>query len=319
MTLKNAWAGLARMTGGLVLAVCVSAPAFAAVTLHVTTNDAVPGGTLTLSLASTRGEGDPATASEQLDVTFDTSQLDLLGVCSGNGPACHLNSECASGRCVLNCSKSERLTRQDFNATFPDFQDLPGSLRKVRLRVLAPITGQLPLPSFEDGPVATCQFAVNPSAGLGPVSLSANRIEVGDNEGGTIAATVEITAGSIVAALPTATATATIPPTPTNTVVVPTNTPIPATPTPTSTIAAPTRTSTVPPTQTPTAVAPTATSTTVVATRTSAPTHAPATATPTSTSRRGGGDGCNVAATRDPSGPWSLLVVPFLLIWRRRS
>lgn len=328
--MKSAFVAASLVAGALLGAL----PATAAVTLHVGTNDGIPGGEIALTLSMIRGAVDESVASAQLDVIFDTTQLRLNGSCSNGGAACQQDAECGEGHCQLSCVKDARLTVQDFNATYPEFQNLPANQRKVRLRVLAPIQVQLPLPTFEDGVVATCTFAVPADAPLGAISLSANRLEVGDEEGDALESNVVIEAGTIVSELPTPTATATIVPTDTPTEVVtetPTVTETPVTPTSIPTDS-PTPPTVIVPTNTPITVVPTATTqpTTAVPTAiptatappsTSTPTEVPFTATPTR-KRGDDGDGCNIAA--QPSDSWRailLLALPagMVITLRRRS
>lgn len=297
--------------------------ASAAVTIRVATNDGSPGGELTLNVSMTRDAADPEVASAQTDVIFDTTQVQLPGVCSDNGDACQDNAECTSGQCVLSCIKDPRLTRQSFNATFPEFQNLPSGQRKVRLRVLAPIQGTLPLPTFGDGTIATCQLTILPSAAIGPVSLDANRLEVGDGQGDPLSASLEIAPGNIVPVgstptqTPTATVTETATPVPTDTPTgTPTNTPVPPTATPTNTIVP---TNTVAPTVT---VQPTATRTAIGVTPTTIPptatrTAISATATPTKSKKDD--DGCQISSTGNGSSAgWCLAIGAALLLARRR-
>lgn len=282
--LQGALRGLVVMAW-LMPTALVAQPAAAVVTLRVQTSDGVPGGTLPLVVSMQREAGDDSVASAQLDLIYETAQLALPGSCSGDGSACTTNEECGSGTCELLCDKDARLAQQDFNATFPEFQNVQPGQKRVRLRLLAPIQVTLPLPTFSDGVLAMCMFDIPATAPLGPINLSGTRLEVGDEESNQVDAQVSIEAGSIVAELPTPTptieATATATPTEEATAT-PTLTPTEVPPTATPTSVPPTATATsVPPTTTPTSVPPTATATSVPATAT--PTTAPPTAVPSST------------------------------------
>ena len=336
---------------GLALASVSATPAEAIVTLKVMTSDAVPGGTLPLILSVERADGDPSTASTQLDLIYRTDQLELSGFCSNGGEACETNDACGEGVCELLCDKDGRLVEQSFNATFPEFQNVDPGEKRVRLRLLAPIQVELPLPTFDDGLLAMCMLQVAADATTGvPIELQATRVEVGDEESNVVPAEVVIEAGNIVVSLPTAT------PTPSETA---TETEIPTpTPTPTTSEGTPTRTATpevptatptqggggtptateVPPTQVPTStpVTPQATATpeqstpTMVPTATatmgsgSTPTATQPTATPTTEgAKRRDDDGCAITQSPAQHGGsglmWLLLPFAALVGMRRRA
>jgi hypothetical protein len=337
------------IAASLAMTVMAMAPASATVTLKVMTSDAVPGGTVPLVLSVERAEGDPSTASTQLDLIYRTNQLALRGFCSAGGAACESNDACGSGVCELLCDKDGRLADQEFNATFPEFQNVEPGEKRVRLRLLAPIQVQLPLPTFGDGILAMCMLDVDAGAALGPIELSAVRVEVGDEESNVVPAEVVIEAGSIVESLPdptptpTETATETIAPTVTPTpspeetatvtptTAVPTETPtLPGGGTPTPTEVPPTQvpTATIPPTQVPTATAVVTTPTVApTATATSGAVFTPTSAVPTATATQGGGkrnddDGCAIvpdAASRSSAGlVWLFVPLAVLAGVRRR-
>lgn len=330
MEMRSNWKRVVLVAAATVCSGVAALPAQALVTLRVSTNDAIPGGDMTLQLGMTSSEAEEPVASAQLDVIFETSQLQLAGTCAGSGVSCQQNDECGEGgHCVLDCVKDPRLAQQDFNATFPEFQNLPTGQMKVRLRVLAPISGTLPLPSFSDGPIATCSFSVPAGAALGTVNLSANRVEVGDDEGDVLESAVEIIPGSIVDALPTETPTVTQTETPTETATpadteTPTATPEDtATPVATST---PQRTNTpVPPTSTP--VQTTVPTNTNTVRPDPTPTLPPATATAQSTNtavpptpKGKDNDGCNIGETGEGNGlAWLGLPLAMVLVRRRRA
>jgi hypothetical protein len=188
-----------------------AASAAALVTVKVATDQFVTrGGPLTLTLSLTR-DGGEAISSAQTDVIFEVAQMSLPGTCSTEDIACQMNDECGEGSCVLDCEGDMRLEVQDFNATFPEFQNVGAGEKRVRLRVLAPIQGELPLPTFEDGNLATCTFQVDENAPFGRIALSAQRLNVGDDQGDEVDAVVTVEAGEIVETVaPTVTATATV-------------------------------------------------------------------------------------------------------------
>ena len=265
------------------------ARADAIVTLRVMSSDAEIGGPLPLVLSVSREPGDGSTASSQLDLIYRTEQLDLAGTCADGGAPCATSGDCGGGACELLCEKDARLQDQDFNATFPEFQNVDPGERRVRLRLLAPIQVELPLPTFADGILAMCMFQVDSQAPVGPITMRAERVEVGDEESNVVPAQVVFDLGEIVTELPTATPTPSSTATPTEQ---PTATPtaaVSATPTPT-TVATNTPTNGVPtatPTTPPATVQPTATpipTNTVrppTPTSTMEPTTPPATATAT--------------------------------------
>lgn len=291
------------------------------VTLEVSTSDGERGGTLPLVVGLTRAEGDSSIASTQLDLIFDGAQLTLAGACSSDGAACQSNNDCGDGRCELLCDKDARLEQQDFNATFPEFQNGEPGERRVRLRLLAPIQVQLPLPTVEDGFLAMCMFDIAPDAPLGLVALRGDRVEVGDEESNVVDAELVIMAGNIVDQFPT----------PTPTAEVPTETPTPAaeTPTPVDT-ATPTSTPEPQPTNTelvaPTATPPQPTDTPVMAPTVTATVQPTATSPPVATStpedsKRGDDDGCAI----NPDGgsgsglAWLAFALGAALRLRRRA
>jgi hypothetical protein len=207
-----------------------AASAAALVTVKVATDEFVTRGSpLTLTLSLTR-DGGETVSSAQTDVIFVTEQMVLPGTCSNEAIPCQMNDECGEGSCVLDCEGDVRLEVQDFNATFPEFQNVEPGEKRVRLRVLAPIQGELPLPTFEDGDLATCTFQVDENAPFGPIALSAQRLNVGDDQGDEVEAAVVVESGEIVT--PTATATHTAEEEPTST---PTHTPMSPGGTPTDT------------------------------------------------------------------------------------
>lgn len=332
------------VAASLAMATMAISPAAATVTLKVMTSDAVPGGTVPLVLSVARAEGDPSTASTQLDLIYRANQLALRGFCSTDGAACEGNETCGSGVCELLCDKDGRLVNQEFNATFPEFQNVEPGEKRVRLRLLAPIQVQLPLPTFDDGILAMCMMDVDAGAALGPIELRAARVEVGDEESNVVEAEVVIEAGNIVESLPdptptptetaTETAAPTETPTPeetaTPTTAVPSETPtLPGGGTPTPTEVPPTQvpTATNPPTQVPTATAIVTTPTIVpTATATNGVVRTPTQGLPTATpgkNKRNDDDGCAIvpeASSRNGAGlVWLLMPLAIVSGMRRRA
>src|ERR1700687_5543577 len=136
----------------------VAAQAFAAVTLTVATTDGVQGANLTLTWSITRGGSDPIVAGAQLDIIFDTAQMQLAGT----------------------CVKDARLTQQTFSADLPTFPPVPANHQRLRLAVLNDL--QHPTGTFDSGALATCTFQVKADAPAGQlVTLSAERVNVSDS------------------------------------------------------------------------------------------------------------------------------------------
>lgn len=333
---QEAICAAATLMGGVAVIPGSAMPVEAAVVVRVSTNDALPGGTLTLEMRLDRSPGDPSVAGAQVDLVLSTAQLQLLGACSSDQSTCENGTACPTqGRCVPTCQASSRLTQHSLAASFPDFQNVASDRRRLRL----PINPNLfPPPTLSDGLLLTCSFAVLPGASLGPIELSADvsRFRVTDDASDPVVATLEIEAGAVVAMLATVTATPTHTPPPpsltptTEATVTPTETTA-ATVTPTSEATAThtqeatvtpslamTATATMPqltatasstptytrqvPTATPTLPTATVTSEATV-TRTStpratfSPTDRPPTSTPTNAARvRKDSDGCSLSA-----------------------
>ncbi len=199
----------AALMGGAVVGLGSVVPAEARVDVRVSTNDALPGGTLTLEMRLDRSPGDPSVAGAQVDLVLSTEQLALLGACSSDQSACENGTACpAQGRCVPSCQASSALTQHSLAASFPDFQNVASNRRRLRL----PINPNLFPPStLADGVLVTCSFSVLPGASLGPVELTADvaRFRVTDEASDPVAANLQIDPGSIVSMLATVTATPT--------------------------------------------------------------------------------------------------------------
>lgn len=295
------WAGRLSATCAVAMGLMVAARAEAAVSLRVATNDAVPGGTLTLTMSLMREAGDPQVAGAQTDVILSTAQLELLGKCGGDGAVCENGTICGQTACAAPCVKSSRLTQHTVPSSFPDFQNVPADSRRLRLPVDPEV---FPPPTFSEGELIVCTFKVLPTAPLGSFDVRPGEdryFRVTDADGNEVPATLTIEAGQIVPELPTqtpavtattvptepptATATEDAVPSETPTSVPPTDTHTPETETPSVSSPTPTLTPVVP-TSTPTGPTPTATGPTATLPPTNTPTvgqHTP-TRVPTSTS-----------------------------------
>jgi len=208
--------GVATFVAWLLVAVAALLPAhdaWAAVVVRVSTNDALPGGALTLQMRVDRSDGDPPIAGIQADLILSSEQLNLTGACSSDQSACENGTACPDqGRCVPTCQADTRLTQHSLAAAFPDFQNVPTGRRRLRL----PINPELfPPPTLSDGLLVTCTFDVLPGASLGAIELTADlsRFRVTDDVADPVTSTLEIEVGSIVAVLSTVTPTATQTPT----------------------------------------------------------------------------------------------------------
>jgi len=129
------------------------------VTLTVGSATAAGGGSATIAIGLSGGEGEVATA--QLDLLFDPNALQI----DDPGSA---------------CVKDPRLTEHVMSATLPNAPDAPNGLRRLRLFI-----GDLsaPIASFADGPIAACTFQVKPGATGAQIVLGADRLNVGDARG----------------------------------------------------------------------------------------------------------------------------------------
>ncbi len=145
-------AGCCAVWGALV----GGAQAAAAVTLTVATGDGAPGGNLTLTWSLTRTGTDPEVSGAQIDIIFDTAQIQLG-----------------------TCTKDPRLAQQGFSADLPTYPPVPAGDQRLRLAVFDDISH--PTASFDSGVLATCTFAVPSTAAPGQtVSLSTDRAQVSD-------------------------------------------------------------------------------------------------------------------------------------------
>ncbi len=294
----------------------VAASCLADATVELSTSDGIPGGTAKLTMSITRQAGDPGLAGAQVDLILDRSQLGVDAQCSESAGQCDSGLDCEDAEaCVLlSCQRDPRLPAAvQLIANSPRFQNVNATHKRLRLGVVGPV---IPVTTFEDGVVLTCDLDIPASAGLGVQSLTADRLVVSDEVGDIIPATVVIVPGSIVDSLgtPTAAMTATSTATATGGTPTPTLTGTSGPSTPTSTPTGggpPTSTST----STPFFVHPTATPVTPVG---------PATATPTPGGKKGGGGGgcnCAIAPEADSSKGTALIwlsLLPIALVsWRR--
>lgn len=307
-----------------VMTVCgFAASALADATVTLSTSNGAPGGTVTLTMSLAREAGDPAFAGAQVDLIVDRSQLGIDAQCSESAEQCDSGLDCedAEACTLLSCERDPRLPAAiQVIANSPRFQNVAPANKRLRLGVVGPV---IPVTTFEDGVVLTCEFDVPSSAGLGVQSLSTDRLVVSDEVGDIIPSSVVVVPGSIVDPndlTPTATETGEPTPTPTN------GTSPSSTPTLTGTsgpVATSTSTSTPiggdhTPTPTPDGI-PTATHT---------GTTGDGTPTPTPTDGGGGGggggDGCDCAITPEADRSrgnaliW-LSLLPAALVWWRRS
>ncbi len=157
--------------------------AHAAVTITVGSGDGFPGGTLPLSVGLTEDAGDPVVGNVQLDIIFDTTQLQLSGACLNGGSQCGsspLNPNCGQeNSCTpATCSLDPRLTQQLPNFSLPSPPGVPAGQQHLRLAVFDDI--QHPNASISPGPLFSCIFDVSSTALPNqPVFLMTDRLSVG--------------------------------------------------------------------------------------------------------------------------------------------
>jgi hypothetical protein len=239
-----------------------------------------PGGQATVTV--TLNSAGESAATAQLDVLFDQSVLSIADPVSA-------------------CVKDAGLTAHVLNPTLPGSPPAPEGQKRLRLAILDVMP---PIAALPDGNLVTCTFDITPQAPLGDLTLTADRLNVGDPNGMVLCGAgskppveCEGLNGVVSVAFPTQTPTSTetgVPPTSTRTQ---TLTPVPPTPTRTNTL---------------TPVPHTATAT-VTKTNTASPTK-------TQSSGGGGGGGCSIAPTSEtsPTGILLLFAGSLLLVWVRR-
>jgi Cys-rich repeat protein len=193
----------------------LGAQAFADVTVTVDTTDGVQGGDLTLTMGVERAPTDSLVSGVQTDIVFDTTQIELIGICSNGGGTCQANMDCGDGACLPPCAASAGVALGDFTANLPDTVRPPDQPPAKRLR-LAVYAFQNPDAVYE-GDVATCTFHVLSDAQPGEVvSLTPSRLSASDPNTDAIPnVQVRVMPGMIKMATPTPTPSITPTPTPT--------------------------------------------------------------------------------------------------------
>jgi MYXO-CTERM domain-containing protein len=302
-----------------VAAICVFASSvFAIATVEISTTNGAPGGAVVLTMSITREASDPAFAGTQIDIIIDRTQLGMDAQCSETAMPCDSGLDCedAEACALLSCEADPRLPASlQLIANSPRFQNLPGvGNKRIRLGIVGPV---IPVTTFEDGVVLTCELDIPDSAELGVQSLGTDRLVVSDENGDLILSQVVVIPGQIVDPND-------LTPTVTNTEG-PTETPTGGDQTPTSTA---TPTGSGPATLTPTATPVVGTNTPSTPIEDGTPTHTGTagigTPTPTATPTDGGGgggDGCDCSITpvaADASGIAWFLLLPAALLWRSR-
>jgi hypothetical protein len=307
--------------GAAVVLSTFASNAFGVATVEISTTNGAPGGTVTLTMSLSREASDPAFAGAQIDVIIDRTQLGIDAQCSESALSCDSGLDCedAEACALLTCEADPRLPASlQPIANSPRFQNLPGvGNKRLRLGIVGPV---IPVTTFEDGTVLTCELQIPQSAQTGVQNLGTDRVVVSDENGDLIPSQVVVIPGQIVDPndlTPTVTNTGGPTETPTSGDLTPTATPTgsgPITLTPTAT--PPTGVGTNTPTSTPGGVdTPTRTATSPVTEE-----------TPTATATRaggggGGGDGCDCSiapvATNASGVAWFLLL-PAALLWKSR-
>jgi len=149
------------------------------VTLTVGSVSGAVGDDATVSIDMSGGGGDVASA--QLDLLFDPNVLDV-----GNPGAA--------------CVKNSRLTDDVLSVTLPDDPPPPDGKRRLRL-FIGDLTS--PIATFADGPIATCTFRIKSAAAAAPVTLAADRLNIGDARGNIFGSQAVSGGVSILIATPT--------------------------------------------------------------------------------------------------------------------
>jgi len=281
--------------------------AFAVATVELSTSDGAPGGMVKLTMSIEGEAGDPAFAGTQVDLIVDRSQLGIEAQCSVSGLECDSGLDCedAEACSLLSCELDSRLPAPPLQliASSPRFQNVPTSEKRLRLGIVGPA---IPVTTFDNGVILSCELDVPESAAFGIQLLSTDRLVVSDENGDIIPSQVVVLAGRIV------------PPselTPTMTVT-PTATPTGGTPTSTPTATPTGGGGEGTPTSTPTSTGPTATPTGE---------GGGGTPTPTATGGHGGGGGgcdCAISPETDTNKGMALMwlsLLPVALLWWRRS
>jgi hypothetical protein len=296
--------------------------AFGVATVEISTTTGAPGGTVTLTMSLSREASDPPFAGAQIDVIIDRTQLGIDAQCSESALPCDSGLDCedAEACALLTCEADPRLSASlQLIANSPRFQNLPGvGNKRIRLGIVGPV---IPVTTFEDGTVLTCELEIPQSAQTGIQNLGTDRVVVSDENGDLIPSQVVVIPGQIVDPndlTPTVTNTGGPTETPTSGDGTPTATPTgsgPATLTPTAT--PPTGVGTNTPTSTPMGGGTPTHTATLPITGTETPTT-----TPTGGGGGGGGGGgcdCRIApVATDASGVAWFLLLPAALLWKSR-
>jgi hypothetical protein len=188
--LKRAAASGSLMCCAIGVSLVLAAQASATVKLTVATGDAVQGGTLTLTESVTRDPADPVLATAQMDIIFDTAQIQFV-----------------------SCQLDPRLTQQTSSFTTPSFPPVASGHRRLRLEVFQ--QNNHPTATFDSGILTTCTFQVATDAAPGqPVSLTTERVVVGDSPNDNEVPGVQVQIIPGVVKVPTVTPIPTATPTP---------------------------------------------------------------------------------------------------------
>lgn len=132
-----------------------------AVTLQIGSTCGAQGSTVTIPVSISGGAG--TIAGAELDIVFDAAVL--------SNPT---------------CSKDARLTSQTLYWSLPASPPTPAGKQRLRLLVLDPDNAS----AFDDGPLLTCTFSMNPGAPNDPFPLNGERLYVSDGAGNSLPAAV---------------------------------------------------------------------------------------------------------------------------------
>jgi hypothetical protein len=202
----------------------LGARAFAVVTITVGTTNGVQGGELTLTMGVERLPSDPLVSGAQIDILFNTMQIELAGscacpnggLCPNAGAPCQANTDCGpedgDNVCVpQTCEPTSAVNPGDFTAILTPTVRPPDQPPSKRLRLLV---GAVATPNaIYEGDLATCRFHVRSDAVLGPVSLMTDdtRLQASDPDTNPIPVEAQLMPGVILMATPTPTPTPPIP------------------------------------------------------------------------------------------------------------
>jgi len=158
--------------------------------LDIGTATGIAGASVTLGVAlGCPGPGCPApngadVATAQLDLLIDTSVLELPDV-------------------TKDCALAPGVPATEASYTYePQTPETPPGIARLRLFVgntdlcrPAPAEPPYPLTAFDQGPLVSCKFRINPNAQPGTYQVNADRLNVGDPQGAVF--TSVFTAGSV--------------------------------------------------------------------------------------------------------------------------